>query len=118
MVTCACQACTIAHGDASKGTYTYATVGGDAKGLAQTASGITAESLDTSTAFREINKTGRFAIGAAAASGIASDLAGSWKSVTNAKTSASASKAAASEATKQAGITAEVEKLRILNPTP
>ena len=112
----ALPACTVAHGDMTKGTYLYATVGGDAKGLAQTSSGITAESLENSTSFREINKTGRFAIGAAAASAIARDIAGSWKSVTNTKTAATVSNTAATEATKQAGIAADVTKSTFVPP--
>jgi len=118
MVSCACQGCTVAHGNADKGTYLYASVGGDAKGLAQTPSGVTAEEMTTSGAFREINKTARFAVGASATVGIAKDLAGSWQSVTNTKTTADTSQKAAAEVTKQAGIAAEVEKLQILNPIP
>ena len=110
-VLLALPSCTVAHGDATKGTYFYATVGGDAKKLEQTATGITAGSLDTSNSFREINKTGRAVITAAAATAAARDMAGSWKSVTNTRTKTEA-------ATKQAGIGAELEKVRILNPPP
>ena len=35
------SSCTVVHGDATKGTYALATVGGDLKDYAQTANGIT-----------------------------------------------------------------------------
>jgi len=97
-------ACTVIHGDATKGTYTFAGLGSDAKEYTQSASGVTAGSIDNSTSFRDVTKTVRWGLVAAATQGIASDLAGAYKSVTAAK-----------EATKAAGIrsAADVEKAKI-----
>jgi len=109
----ALPACTVVQGDVTKGTYKLATVGGDLRGYAQSASGVTAETVDNSTSFREGNKTIRFGIGAAVASGIAKDLAGAFTNTRNAKTAAEVSKASGSEATKQAAIAADLKKTEL-----
>ena len=47
------------HGNASKGTYLLATVGGDVKDYAQTAGGVTVASMDNSSSFRSASDTVR-----------------------------------------------------------
>jgi len=106
-------ACTIISGNATTGSYSYASVGGNATNYAQTPSGVTAGSIDNAAGFRELNKTARLGIGAAAAVGIAKDLSSAWSSTKNAETAAGVSKAAGAEATKQAGIAADVTKTQI-----
>ena len=96
--------CTVVNGNRNTAAYTYASVGGDARGIAQTPDGYTAEALTTSDSFREGTKALRWAIVAAATQGIASDLSGAWRSVAKAK-----------EATKATSIrsAADVEKAKL-----
>lgn len=105
--------CTVISGDASTGKYSYASVGGNVTNYAQTSSGVTAAAIDNASGFRELNKSARFGIGAAAVVGIAKDLSASYTATTNAKTAAGVNKAAGAEATKQAGIAADVSKAKI-----
>lgn len=115
-ISAACPACTVMRGNANAGTYIYASIGGDAHGFAQTANSVTAESMTTSPSFQEINKTARLGIGVAGAVGITKDLSSSWRTVSNTKTAASVSNTAAAEATKQAGIAADVTKSTFVPP--
>ena len=110
--------CTVIHGDATKGTYTFASLGGDAKGYAQTAAGVTAETLDNSTSFREGNKTLRQAIWASALEGTVNSIAGAVKSTTNAKTAAGLEATKSADAVKTAEIQAKTAETAILNPAP
>lgn len=104
--------CTVMHGNKQKGTYTYASVGGDTKGYAQTADGATAEAVTTSSAFQELNKTIRFGVGAAAFKSVASSALSTYSSVKNASTAAGA-------AVDKAKIAADVEKASIAaQPAP
>lgn len=107
------SSCTVISGNATTGQYSYASVGGNVSNYAQTSSGVTAANIDNADGFRELNKSARFGIGAAAVVGIAKDLSASYASTTNAKTAAGVSKASGVEATKQAGIAADVSKAKI-----
>jgi hypothetical protein len=107
MVCAPLVSCTSAYTNSQKGIAYYGSVGGDAKGLAMTAEGMTAESLETSKSFSDLSKTVRTGIYMGAARAITNSLAGAYKSVTNAKTAAGTAQAQAAEATKQTAIQAQ-----------
>ena len=106
--------CQLATGNRNKGTYFYASAGGDARGLKQTPEGLEAASLETSKSFVPTVKT----VGTVVATAILTDgvTAGqqilqdgmSKRLATTEGTKAAIS--AGKEATKQAGIAAEVTK--------
>lgn len=50
-------ACTVITGNASTGSYAYASVGGSTSNYAQTSSGFTAGGIDNAAGFLELNKT-------------------------------------------------------------
>lgn len=50
-------ACTIAAGNRAKGTYAYASLGGNAYGLSQTPEGVAMQQNDNATSFRTAVKT-------------------------------------------------------------
>lgn len=112
----ACASCTVISGKGSSGSYTYATLGGDVSGYTQSASGITAESVTTSSSFRELNKSARFGLGAAAVASVAKDLSSAWSSSGASGDALSASQSANQAATAQAKIAADLEKARLLAP--
>lgn len=112
----ACTSCTVISGKGSSGSYTYATLGGDVSGYTQSASGITAEAVTTSASFREINKSARFGLGAAAVASVAKDLSSAWSTTSASKDTLGASQAANQAATNQARIAADLEKTRLLAP--
>lgn len=97
------SSCTVVSGNA-KGSYTYASLGGDQKEIVQSSTGWGAAEVKNSTAFQDVAKTVRWGLVAAATQGIASDAFGAWKGVT-----------AAREATKTASIrsAADVSKARL-----
>ena len=109
-------ACTIVHTDANKGTSTLASLGGDMSDYAGTPNGATFTRMDNSSSFRELNKSIRFGLGVAAAANVAKSGLDAWKSTSNTKTAADVSKNAASQATKQAAIQAEVTKATFVPP--
>lgn len=110
--------CTMATGNSQTGRYSFAGVGSDVQGLRQSASSLEASGVSGVTGFSDLNKSARLALAVDAAAGVARDLSSAWKSVKNTSAAAGVSKAAASEATKQASIAASVEKTAILNPAP
>ena len=107
--------CTVISGNASKGTYSLATVGGDLKDYAQTAQGATVASVDNSTSFRHASDTVRRMVYATIAGSVLKNGIAGWQSVTNTKTGAEVTKQAATEATKQTTINAQAatEQARI-----
>lgn len=68
---------------------------------------------DNEDSFREINKTGRFGLGAAQLGSVARSGINAAASVKNAKTAAGVTNTAAKEGTKQAAIAAEREAARL-----
>jgi len=116
------SACSVMHGDASKGTYLAMGMGTNFKGIAQTAAGYTAEEIDNATSFREATKTVRTALWAAAAKDIASSLSGAYQSTQNAKTAADVSKSATAAEVEKAAIEASTAEAALeaapTTPTP
>lgn len=100
-------ACTVIHGDETEGSYTYASLGGDAKELVQNAHGVSVASVDNSTSFRAATDAAKKAVYAWQAAAAVKSLASTWGKVTNAKTVAGVSKTQATEATKQTQIQAD-----------
>jgi hypothetical protein len=105
--------CTVIHGNASEGTYTYASLGGDASDYAQTATGVTASKLDNSTSFREGNSTLRQAVWAGALKSVASTASKAWSGVKKSEQVTARAVDANANATRQAAIAAKTEQARI-----
>lgn len=110
------NACTVVHTDATKGTSTLASLGGDMSDYAGTPNGATFTRMDNSNSFREVNKSLRFGLGAAAAANVAKSGISAWQSTANTKTAADVSKHAATQTTKQAAIQADVTKSTFVPP--
>lgn len=110
--------CTMATGNSQTGRYSFAGVGSDVQGLRQSATSLEASGVSGVAGFSDLNRSLRFALAVDAAASVARDLSAAWRSVKNTRTAAGVSKAASSEATKQAAISASVEKTAILNPVP
>jgi hypothetical protein len=106
--------CQIATGNRAKGTYLYASVGGDARGLKQTAEGLEAESLETSKSF----STGVKTVGTVVATDIVTDGVTAGQQILQdgmtkrlvATEGTTRAVAAGKEATKRAAIAADVTK--------
>lgn len=109
-----CQSCTIMTGNRTAGTFAYASVGGDATGLKLTPDGVEAASVDNSKSFN----TGVKTVGTVVAADIVADAATAGQQILQDGMSrrlattegTKAAVAAGKEATKQAGIAAEVTK--------
>lgn len=108
--------CTVIHGNQSAGTYTYASLGGDAREYAQTPGGVTAAGLDNSTSFRDASSTVRRVVYAQVAGSVVKAGLNAWKATDNAKTAAGLEKAKSADAVKTAEIQAKTEETAILNP--
>ena len=106
MLSFALSSCTSIYGNRDKGTFLYATLGGDAKGLALTPDGATAESVVTSESFRQASDTLRRLVYAQVAGSVARNAIQGWRSVSKAKTAAGTASIQATEATKQSAINA------------
>lgn len=111
-------ACTVIHGDKLKGTYTYASVGGDAKQYAQTSEGVAAADINNSESFRKAANIAHSVIWASAFKSIANAAAGAVKSISNAKTAAGLEKAKSADSVKIEEIHAKTAETEILNPVP
>lgn len=114
----ATASCTVIHGDATKGTYTYASVGGDVEQYAQTPGGVTAGRIDNSKSFDRLNRTATNYLWANALENIVGSASNAWKSTQNAKTAAGVEKAKSADAVKTSEIEAGTRETEILNPTP
>jgi hypothetical protein len=119
ILSCFMSSCTVVHGNREKGTYTYATMGGDTKGLAQTSEGVTAESVTTSESFKSASDAIRKVIYAQVAGSVIKAGVAGYREITNAKTAAGTAKVQATEATKQSAIQAQstTEQARIASET-
>lgn len=119
MLSFALSSCTSIYGNRDKGTFLYTTLGGDAKGLALTPEGATAESVVTSESFRQASDTIRRLVYAQVAGSVLRSAAQSWRSVSNAKSAAGTARVQATEATKQSAISAQAatEQAKIASET-
>jgi predicted secreted protein len=111
-------ACTVIHGDQSKGTYTLATLGGDVSEMAQTPGGYTVAKVDNGTAFRETSSALKNYIWAGALKSVANTAGNTFKSVTRTKEATKTVGLQERGLTDRTGIAAEVEQTKILNPEP
>jgi hypothetical protein len=105
--------CTVIHGNASEGTYTYASLGGDASDYAQTATGVTASKLDNSSSFREGNSTLRQAVWAGALKSVASTAGKAWSGVKKSEQVTARTVDTNATTVKTTAIAAETEQARI-----
>lgn len=112
------SSCTVVHTDATKGTSTLASLGGDMADYAGTPNGATFTRMENSTSFREINKSIRFGLGVAAAADVARSGLEAWKANTSTKAAADVTKHAATQTTKQAAIQADVTKATFVPEAP
>jgi hypothetical protein len=110
--------CTVIHGDQTKGTYTMATLGGDLNEMSQTAQGYTVAKLDTSSSFRETSSALKNYVWAGAFKSVATTAGSAFKSVTKTKEATKTVGIQEKGLTERAGIAADVEKTKILNPEP
>lgn len=114
LVFALCQSCTVMTGNRNAGTFAYASVGGDATGLKLTPDGVEAASVDNSKSF----STGVKTVGTVVATGIVTDGLTAGQQILHdgitkrlvATEGTTRAIAAGKEATKQAGIAAEVTK--------
>lgn len=102
--------CTVIHGDAGKGTYTYASLGGNAKDYAQTSGGVTASSIDNSTSFQEGTKTIRNIVYAQVLGSVTKAGLTAWQNTKNATTAAGVQNAKTAAGVEEARISAETTK--------
>lgn len=103
-------ACTVITGDAARGTYSYASLGGKTTGYAQTPNGVTAAGIDGTESFREINQTARGWIYADAAASVLSTGIAAWKATDLAATRAGTEAARIAGRAEAASIAADVTK--------
>lgn len=77
--------CTVVHGDANKGTYTLATLGGDLTEMAQTPQGYTVSNMDNSKSFKEASSALKNYVWSGAFKSVASTAGKAWSGVEESK---------------------------------
>lgn len=110
--------CTVMSGNAQKGTFTYVSFGGDAKGLEISASGAKAAEVNNSkSALSAIRTVGTISTAMVVNSMLENVQASKTSEVVNASNNATAN-VAAKEATKQAKIAADASTQALKITTP
>jgi hypothetical protein len=107
------SSCTVIHGNREKGSYLYASVGGDASELAQTSEGVTVAAVDNSKSFKELSGAAKSAIWAGALRSVANTAGTALTKVSKSKEATSRVGLTEKGLTDRAGIAADVEKARI-----
>jgi hypothetical protein len=112
----ALPSCTVVHGDANKGTYTLATVGGDLNDMAQTSQGYTVASMDNSKSFKEASGAIKAYVWAGALKSVAGTAGKAWTKTTSAKEVTKRTGIKETGLTERTQIAADVEKAQIATP--
>lgn len=113
-------ACTVMQGNEQLGTYSYASLGGQIQGYAQTSRGATAQSIDNAESFRKATNIAHSIIWAKALGSITDSLSGAWSSNNASDNATTLGLQKSADAVKIKGIEAKAatEALEITTPTP
>ena len=110
--------CTVMNGNKQTGTYTYASLGGNIQGYAQTSEGATAQVIDNAESFRKATNIAHSIIWAKALGSIADSLSGAWKGANASDNATTLGIQKSADAVKIKGIEAEVATKAIETAAP